>query len=208
MTTPRLRAVAGGKQRLIEAGLRLAARGQSLGALGLRELGREAGLNPNTFYRHFRSMDELGLAAVEEVTQQLRRGLKEVRRGAVKHADATRGSAQFFFEFARKNPEAFRVGLREINGGSAAIRRALRRVMDEIAGEIAGDIHSLGLAPTQDRAVLLEIATAIVDLLFYRSVDYIERSTERRAIVDRAVRFATLLFLGSASFLGETSTGR
>ena len=127
--------------------------------------------------------------------------LHEVRRKAVKHADATIGSAEFFFEFAARNREAFRVGVREIHGGSPAIRRALRRVMDEVAAEIADDIRALGLARTDDPEMLREIATLIVDLLFYRSLDYIERPAERRAIIDRAVRLATLLFLGSASLM-------
>lgn len=194
-------AVADGKLRLIAAGLRLGARGQNLTSLGLRELAREAGLNPNTFYRHFGSMEDLALAAVDEVARQLRAGLHEVRRKAVKHTDATRGSAEFFFEFAARNREAFRVAVREIHGGSPAIRRALRRVMDEVGAEIADDIRSLGLARTDDPEMLREIATIIVDLLFYRSLDYIERPAERRAIIDRAVRLATLLFLGSASLM-------
>ena len=191
--------VAEGKRRLIEAGLRLCAAGATFSSLGLRELAREAGLNPNTFYRHFRSMDDLGLAAVEEVTKQLRLGLREIRRGAVKHADATRGSAEYFLEFARRNPEAFLVGVREIHGGSPKVRQALRTVMHEIATEVADDIRARGLAPTSDPDVLLDIMSAITDLLFFRSVEYIERPAERRAILDRSVRLARMLFLGSTS---------
>src|SRR5262245_45607855 len=105
-----------GKRRLIEAGLRLAARGRALSSLGLRELAREASLNPNTFYRHFDDMEQLGVAAIEQVTSKLRLGLQQVRRGALTHADATRGSAQYFLEFVRRNPQAFLVGVREIHG--------------------------------------------------------------------------------------------
>ena len=188
-----------GRQRLIAAGLRLGARGTSLSALGLRELAREAGLNPNTFYRHFRDMDELGLAAVEEVTKQLRLGLHEIRRGAVKHADATQGSAEYFLEFARKNPEAFLVGVREIHGGSPKVRQALRKVMREIASEVAKDIRERGLAPTSDPDLLFDITSAITDLMFFRSVEYIERPAERRRILARSVRLARMLFLGSPS---------
>ena len=49
---------AGGRERLIGAALKLAAEKRSLLALGVRELGRMAGLNPNTFYRHFKTLDE------------------------------------------------------------------------------------------------------------------------------------------------------
>jgi len=46
-----------GKRLLMEAALRLTSTSRSLSSLGLRELAREAGLNPNTFYRHFRDVD-------------------------------------------------------------------------------------------------------------------------------------------------------
>jgi AcrR family transcriptional regulator len=175
-----------------------------LSSLGLRELGREAQLNPNTFYRHFRTMEDLGLAAVEEVTRKLCLGLKEVRRGAAKYADATRGSAEYFLEFARQNAEAFIVGVREINAGSPAMRQTLRRVMDEIAAEIADDLHAQGLG-SAGREVLLEVTTTLVDLMFYRSLEYIERPSERRAIIDRWVRIARILLIGSSSALENPS---
>ena len=185
-----------GKRRLIEAGLRLAARGRALSSLGLRELAREAALNPNTFYRHFEDIEQLGVAAIEEVTTQLRLGLQQVRRGALTHADATRGSAEYFLEFVRCHPEAFLVGVREIHGGSPAIRAALRRVMDEIAAEITDDLRARGFAPAADRGLLLEIVGAIVDLMFHRSLEYIERPSKRRAIVDRWARLARILLIG------------
>ena len=53
--------LAGGKLKLVQAALRLITQSRSLTSLGLRELAREAGLNPNTFYRHFRNLDEFGL---------------------------------------------------------------------------------------------------------------------------------------------------
>jgi TetR/AcrR family transcriptional regulator, fatty acid biosynthesis regulator len=193
-----------GKRRLIEAGLRLAARGRALSSLGLRELGREAALNPNTFYRHFDDIDQLGVAAIEEVTAKLRMGLQQVRRGALTHADATRGSAEYFLEFVRRNPEAFLVGAREIHSGSPAIRSALRRVMDEIAAEITDDLRARGFAPTTDRALLLEVGTAIVDLMFHRSPEYLEHPSRRRAIVDRWVRLARILLIGVAN-AGDTA---
>ena len=49
--------LSGGKLKLIQAALRLITQSRSLTSLGLRELAREAGLNPNTFYRHFKNPD-------------------------------------------------------------------------------------------------------------------------------------------------------
>lgn len=71
--------IADGKRRLIDAALRLAAARRSFAALGLRELAREAGLNPNTFYRHFRDMEDLAITALAEVSDELRPMLRAVR---------------------------------------------------------------------------------------------------------------------------------
>ena len=68
-----------GKRKLIEAALRLTAGGRGFASLGLRELAREAGLNPNTFYRHFDTLDELAREAVESVSRRLRPMLRRER---------------------------------------------------------------------------------------------------------------------------------
>jgi AcrR family transcriptional regulator len=62
----------GWRRRLIDAAARLGARARGITALGVRELGREAGLNPNTFYRHFQTLDDLGLAVVEDFATTVR----------------------------------------------------------------------------------------------------------------------------------------
>ncbi|MFH2099665.1 MAG: TetR family transcriptional regulator, partial [Pseudomonadota bacterium] len=47
--------------KLIDGALSLAA-AQGYGSLSLRSVAREAGIAPTSFYRHFRDMDEMGLA--------------------------------------------------------------------------------------------------------------------------------------------------
>ena len=65
-----------GRQKLMEAALELAATTRSLASLGLREVARHAGLNPNTFYRHFKDFDDLGVAMLDELGTELRAGLR------------------------------------------------------------------------------------------------------------------------------------
>ena len=47
---------------IIEAALKLAGPNRSVSSLSLREVAREAGIAPNSFYRQFRDMDELAVA--------------------------------------------------------------------------------------------------------------------------------------------------
>ena len=50
---------------IIEAALKLAGPNRSVSTLSLREVAREAGIAPNSFYRQFRDMDELAVALIE-----------------------------------------------------------------------------------------------------------------------------------------------
>src|SRR5438309_1481368 len=132
-----------GKRKLVAAALRLAARGTPLSSLGLRELAREAGLNHNTFYRHFDDLDDLSVVAAEEVAGRLMAGMKEVRRKAVKHADANRGAAEYFLDYVKKNPDPFIVGMREANTVSTPMRRAIQQVLEQISIESVEQINSM-----------------------------------------------------------------
>ena len=52
----------------------------SLVALSLRQVAKEVGIVPTAFYRHFDSIEDLGLALVEESFVSLREMLRDVRR--------------------------------------------------------------------------------------------------------------------------------
>lgn len=188
-----------GKRRLIEAALRLAAQGTGFVSLGIRELAREAGLNHNTFYRHFRNMDELGAAATHEVAQDFMAAMKAIRGNAARHADATVGAAQYFYDFVLQNPQLFVVGLRELHSVSTPMRQALQDVIHEIARESVDQIVSMDLAPGMDESSLLPATTAITHYLFYRSLDCIERPDQKGVIIEETVRFMRAQFLGAAA---------
>lgn len=201
-----------GKQRLIEAALRLAARdGAALSTLGLRELAREAGLNHNTFYRHFADLDDLGRAATEAVAAQLLAGMKAIRRDAARHADATIGVADYFLDFARDNPDLILVGLRELHGHDSPMRRILRRMLDDIASENVEQIVAMELVPGLLPQTLLQACSAITYYMFYRALDYIERPEQRPHIRDDIVSFIRSQFLGRLALQrasGDTGASR
>ncbi|MEP6882566.1 MAG: TetR family transcriptional regulator, partial [Dokdonella sp.] len=114
------------RQRLIDAALALIGAGSGYTALGLREITREAGLAPAAFYRHFRDLDELGLALVEMGGVTLRRLLREARRDGIPPTDMLRGSVQIYRRFVTERSEVFRFIAGARGGGSRAIRDAIR----------------------------------------------------------------------------------
>lgn len=50
------------KEELFQAALNLIGPQKSISSLSLREVAREAGIAPNSFYRHFKDIDELAIA--------------------------------------------------------------------------------------------------------------------------------------------------
>lgn len=185
-----------GRERLIAAALRLAAQGTALSALGLRELAREAGLNHNTFYRHFRDLDALGGTVVETVAAQLLAGMAAIRRNAVAHADATLGVADYFLDFACEHPEVIVVGLRELHGGDSPMRRILRRTLDDIAQQNVEQILGMKLVPGLERPGLQQACAAITYYMFHRALDCIEQPSQRARIRAEIVDFVRTQFLG------------
>lgn len=208
-----------GKTLLLEAALRLTSTSRSLSNLGLRELAREAGLNPNTFYRHFKDVDDLGLTMIRQISTQLRQPLRDLRREAAERAvqspsksvamlfgiDLDRGrrvcheTVQLFFDFVAQHPEAFIIGVRELHGASAVLRVALQEVMDEFGADMAEDIVAFKLLPDiVNPGVVLQVSNLISRNLFQLSLDYIGQPERREAICALAEEQIVMLFTGAS----------
>lgn len=212
-----------GKTLLLEAALRLTSTSRSLSNLGLRELAREAGLNPNTFYRHFKDVDDLGLTVIRQISTQLRQPLRDLRREAAERAvqstqadspmlfgiDLQRGrrvcheTVQLFFDFVAHNPEAFIIGVRELHGPSAVLRAALQEVMDGFGADMAEDIMAFKLLPEMvSPAVVLQVSNLISRNLFQLSLDYIGQPELRPSICALAEEQIVMLFAGASVLQG------
>lgn len=208
-----------GKRQLMAAALRLSSTSRSLDSIGLRELAREAGLNPNTFYRHFRDVDELGLALIEEISSLLRQPLRELRQEAAERAvrcctlslpmlfgiDLQRGrrvthaTVQLFFDFVDQHPTAFLMGVRELHGASPRLRQALISVMDEFAQDMTEDIGNFKLLPANlDAAQVRQISHMVSHNLFGLVLDYLGQPERQAAIRALAEEQIIMLFAGAA----------
>jgi len=201
--------IADGKRRLIDAALRLAAERRSFAALGLRELAREAGLNPNTFYRHFRDMEDLAVTALAEVSDELRPMLRAVRWAAARDNPqevATR-ACDAFFAYARAHADAFIVGLCGITGPQPALREAIRALLAAIAAEMAEDIERLELCPALSRAALDDFSGYVVSHLFHASGDYLEAgAAERKRLAQQATQLIRWLLVDAVGATAGTSS--
>ncbi len=100
------------RRSLVEAAFSQLSAERSFASLSLREVAREAGIAPTSFYRHFRDVDELGLTMVDESGLMLRQLMRQARQRIAKGGSVIRTSVSTFMEFIGNNPNAFRLLLR------------------------------------------------------------------------------------------------
>ena len=161
------------RQGLLDAALLLLEGEQSFASLSLREVTREAGIVPTAFYRHFRDMDELGLALVDESFHTLRQMMRAARTGSLPTEQLIRRSVNVFVAHVRANSRYFQFVLRERAGGRLALRNAIRTEVRLFVSELATDLArfpALNRWPTEDLQMMagLIVATmmnAVMDVL-------------------------------------------
>ena len=94
-------------------------------ALSLREVTREAGIVPAAFYRHFESMEALGLVLIDESF----RALRDMLRGARRQAGPDRvieSSVDILIAGVNERREHWRFIGRERSSGVTVLRYAIR----------------------------------------------------------------------------------
>lgn len=136
---PGLRALQKEKTRLaiIEAALGQLSAEKSFSSLSLREVARESGIAPPSFYRHFNDMEDLGLTLVDECGMTLRQVMRKARKRIEKKGSVIETSVETFMEFVDKNPNVFRLLLRERTGTSPAFRDAIAREIRHFVDELS-----------------------------------------------------------------------
>lgn len=187
----------GGKLKLVQAALRLITQSRSLTSLGLRELAREAGLNPNTFYRHFRNLDEFGLQVLGYIAEEMKSGVRDLRRMANSSDQASRDTVAFVYSYFLSNPAATTVAVRELHGPSPILRRALEAQLNASAREMAEDIIDRQLVSGLDEATIHEISHMTIRYILFRAMDYIEKADQRERIQLETERFINRQFRGA-----------
>ncbi len=185
------------RRKLIEASLKLSEE-QSFAALSLREVAKEAGITPAAFYRHFKDMNELGLALVDEVGIHLRQLMRDARKGFEKKQSAVKVSVETYIEFIIKNPQHFRLLMGERQAGSVEFQKALRAEIDRFIAELTDDLEmgskKLKL-PIYDAAFAAEAIVAVVFTVGAEALDLPKH--RRQALIDRLCKELNMILRGA-----------
>lgn len=196
------------RQALLDTTLELVSE-RSFATISLREVARGAGIVPTAFYRHFASMEDLGVTLVEDSMRILRRTLREGRRDlAARQALPTaQNSLAILLRHVHDNETAFRFLVREQHGGVAEIRRAIDTELRLFSKELAIDLSRLpDLAQWQPQDLELA-AELIVTIMLTAVADLLDGDRRgpdaEQEIVTRTERQLVMVFLGMGRWRPE-----
>jgi AcrR family transcriptional regulator len=131
------------RRAILDAALRLCD-GSSLVALSLRQVAREVGIVPTAFYRHFDSIEALGLELVDESFASLRSMLRDVRSGSEpSFREVVDRSVATLVEHVERRGQHFAFIVRERAAGPPAVRAAIRHQIELAQHELATDLARL-----------------------------------------------------------------
>lgn len=186
------------REDLTAAALRLIGPHRSVSSLSLREVAREAGIAPNSFYRHFRDVDELAVALIDLAGQSLREIVGKARRRATSGRSVVRSSVGAFMEQVRADDKLLHVLLREGTVGSDAFKQAVDRQLGFFEDELRVDLVRLAAADNQPLHEPALVAKAITRLVFAIGTAAMDLPRERDAeLVEQLTQMVRMILRGS-----------
>ncbi|SOD59247.1 transcriptional regulator, TetR family [Streptomyces zhaozhouensis] len=150
------------RQAMLDAALDLLEE-QSLSSLGLREVTRAVGVTPTAFYRHFRDIEDLGVALVHQALGNLH---TLVRATLVEHddvGDRIDHTVALIERHVRAHPAHLRFLVRERHGGVRAVRLAIAEQLDRFVRELAAVLALEEMSEGWSESELEMLAGLLVD---------------------------------------------
>ncbi len=192
------------KEELFEAALNLIGPEKSIASLSLREVAREAGIAPNSFYRHFKDIDELAIALIDRSGIVLRQIIRESRLQASKQNSIIRSSVEVFIQQLDTDEGNLSLLLREGFTGSKSYKEAVERQLIFFQQELQEDLIRL---ERLNRSKLFHpdlVAKAITQLVFNMGAKVIDLPHEQREEVAEQTMVMIRMILEGARHLDES----
>jgi AcrR family transcriptional regulator len=186
------------REDLIAAAVKLVGPKRSVSTLSLREVAREAGIAPNSFYRHFRDMDELAVALIDQAGRSLRKIIGEARRRATPDRSVVRTSVETFMEQLSADEKLLHILLREGTVGSDAFKQAVERELSFFEEELCADLVRLAQANNTGIYEPAMVAKAITRLIFTLGGTAMDLPRERHGeVIEEMVVMLRMIVTGA-----------
>ncbi|MBV1881248.1 MAG: HTH-type transcriptional repressor FabR [Pseudomonadales bacterium] len=189
------------RNTLIKAVLDLVDEGGSFSSISIREITKQAGVVPTSFYRHFESTDQLGLNIVDEIGITLRKIIRSARQADFSGHRMMQESVDLFFDFVQGHKEQFRFMEQGRAGGSRAIRNAVRNELRFFSRELMSDLERLKLIPDMSSADLEMISDLVITTVHSRIIDYLDDADNpirQQELRHKVVKQLRILFMGTS----------
>ncbi|MGI8429470.1 MAG: TetR family transcriptional regulator [Solirubrobacteraceae bacterium] len=174
------------RQALLDAALGQMDAGESFDAVSLRGVARAAGVVPTAFYRHFASMNELGLALVDESFRTLRAMLREPRDGGPAPEHVIRPSVAILVGYVRAHRQHFAFVARARSSGNPILRHAIRHEIRLFASELATDLARFPILRDWSTEDLQMLAGLLVNTMIATVEGILDAPTTGAAAADGA----------------------
>jgi AcrR family transcriptional regulator len=195
------------RQALLDAALLQMEAGESFDALSLRSVARAAGVVPTAFYRYFASMDELGLALIEDSFRTLRGMLRHAREAGMPPERIINRSVEILIGYVRENQQHFAFVARIRSTGNGILRHAIRAEIRLFISELATDLGRFPILEQWDTDDLQMVAGLLVNTMIATIESLLEtpvQSAETEAeITHTAEQQMRLIMLGVPHWRGS-----
>lgn len=187
------------RQAFLDAALELLEE-QSLSSLGLREVTRAVGVAPTAFYRHFRSIPDLGVALVEQALGSLHPMIRTTVIATDDPEQRIARAMELIDGHVSAHPAHVRFIARERHGGVQPVREAIRAQLARFAEEVRDELAKDSEAGGWSEGDLLMLAQLYVDQMLIVASLFLETldaaAEERAVVVDRVARQMRLISIG------------
>ncbi|HNB00025.1 MAG TPA: TetR family transcriptional regulator [Marmoricola sp.] len=151
------------RQAILDSALALCAT-EPLAAVSLRTIAKEVGIVPTAFYRHFASIDDLGLALSDQGAGAIRDLIARTSARARAATDPIVEAVDALLTTAGPDSELIGFVTRERWCGTEVVRDRINHELDLITRELATDLARIPQAqrwPTDDLLVVADLCLSL-----------------------------------------------
>lgn len=186
------------REDLIQAALALIGPHRSVSTLSLREITREAGIAPNSFYRHFKDTDELAVALIDMAGEALRKVVGEAQERAASSESVVRSCVEVFMKQLNPDEKFLPILLREGTVGSDEFKAAVERQLMFFEEELCEGMQELAQRNERPIAEAALTAKAITRLIFAMGATAMDQPKEKHPeIIEQMVTMVRIIMVGT-----------